>query len=275
MQEKWWKTLCYSWSATFTQDSNTWSNSLHHNRDQFHWSTLCLSGKNRKQNVHMPTYLPVPQVVSCDWLNSGDLSFGIIRFTSQRSVPNIFGSDNASTYLAAADKLQWLLQSNHSTEALVRSGVLWHFIPKHAPWYGGWWEHLIDLTKMSLKKVLGRSRVTLPDLQTLVVEVEAIINDRPMTHVSPNFNDAEPLTPVHLLHCHWIVSLPHEKWQKKTRMFWPLVIDSTDVKLAIELDYKHSFLTSFIHVGNMSTSPHSDNIIRQLVSIVSRLRKAI
>ena len=74
-----------------------------------------------------------------------------------------------------------------------------------------WWEHLIGLTKMSLKKVLGRSRVTLPVLQNLVVEVEAILNDRPLTHVSPDFDDAETLTPAHLLHGHRIMSLPHEE----------------------------------------------------------------
>ena len=90
------------------------------------------------------------------------------RFTSRRSVPKIVVSDNASTYLAAADELQRLLQSDHLTELLGRQGVLWHFIPKRAPWYGGWWERLIGLTKISLKKVLGRSRVTLPVLQTLV-----------------------------------------------------------------------------------------------------------
>ena len=117
----------------------------------------------------------------------------------------------ASTYLAAVDELQQLLQSEHLIEVLGRREVLWHFIPKHAPWYGGWWERLISLTKMSLKKVLGRSRVNLPVLQTLVVEVEATLNDRPLTYVSPEFNDAEPLTPAHLLLGHRTMSLPHQE----------------------------------------------------------------
>ena len=131
------------------------------------------------------------------------------RFASRRSLPQIVVSDNATTYQAAADELQRLLQSRHLTEALGREGVQWQFIPKRAPWYGGWWERLIGLTKMSLKKVLGRSRVSLAVLQTLVVEVEAILNDRPLTHVSSDLGDAEPLTPAHLLHGHRITSLPH------------------------------------------------------------------
>ena len=69
-------------------------------------------------------------------------------------------------------------------------------------WYGGWWERQIGLSKISLKKALGRSRVNLPVLQTLVVEVEAILDDHPLTHVSPDPRDEEPLTPAHLLHGH-------------------------------------------------------------------------
>ena len=78
---------------------------------------------------------------------------------------------------------------------------------KSAP---GWWELLIGLTKMSLKKVLGRARIGLVVLQTLVVEVEAILNDRPLTHVLSDLEDAELLTLAHFLHDHWITSLPHE-----------------------------------------------------------------
>jgi hypothetical protein len=45
-----------------------------------------------------------------------------------------------------------------------------------APWFGGFWERLIGLTKTALKKVLGRASVNLVTLQTLVVEIEAILN---------------------------------------------------------------------------------------------------
>ena len=71
----------------------------------------------------------------------------------------------------------------------------------------GWWEHLIDLTKLTLKKVLGRAHVSLTSLQTLVVEVEAVLNDHPLTYVSPDIIDSVPLTPTHLLYGHGITSL--------------------------------------------------------------------
>ena len=36
-----------------------------------------------------------------------------------------------------------------------------------------------------------------------------------MTHISPDLDDPEPLTPAHLLHGHQIMSLPHEEIQEQ------------------------------------------------------------
>ena len=82
--------------------------------------------------------------------------------------------------------------------------------PQTGSWHGGFWERLVGLTKQSLRKVLGRAFVTLPVLQTIVVEIEATLNDRPLTCVSTDVTDVEPLTPAHLLCDRRIISLPHE-----------------------------------------------------------------
>ena len=50
-------------------------------------------------------------------------------------------------------------------------------------WGAGFWECLIGLMKMTLKKVLGRTFVSLTSLQTIVIEIEAVLNDRPITYV--------------------------------------------------------------------------------------------
>ena len=70
------------------------------------------------------------------------------------------------------------------------------------------WERLIGLTKSTIKKVLCRAAVNLCTLQT-IVDVEAILNDRPLTYVSSDINDAETLTPSHLLYGRRITSLPY------------------------------------------------------------------
>ena len=131
------------------------------------------------------------------------------RFSGRRSTPKTMISDNASTYMAAADELKQLFNLTLLSDTLNRRGIDWKFIPKRAPWFGGFWECLIGLTKLTLKKMLGRTFTTLPILQTLIVEVEAVLNDRPLTYLSSDIKDLQPLTPSNLIYGHHIVMLPH------------------------------------------------------------------
>ena len=61
------------------------------------------------------------------------------------------------------------------------------------------WERLIGQTKTTQKKILGRAHIILQGLQTIIVEVEAVLNDRPITYVSSDVDYPVPLTPSHLL----------------------------------------------------------------------------
>ena len=115
------------------------------------------------------------------------------RFSARKSLPKLMMSDNATTCLAAAEELKKLFESPELKEILHRQNVDWRFITKRAPWFGGFWERLIGLTKTSLKKVLGRASVNLVTLQIIVVEIEAILNDRPLTYVSSDVKDEHHL----------------------------------------------------------------------------------
>lgn len=114
------------------------------------------------------------------------------RFASRRSLPKVIMSDNALAYIATAKVLK--------EELFGQNAVVWKFIPQHAPWYGGWWERLIGITKSCIKKTLGKALVSMEVLQTIITEVESIVNDRPLTHTSSDYHDDEPLTPAHLLY---------------------------------------------------------------------------
>ena len=70
-------------------------------------------------------------------------------------------SDNAFTYLSAADELRSLMQSSEVNKELGKQGVTWKFIPKRALWWGGFWERIVGLTKAALKKVFWETtRIT-------------------------------------------------------------------------------------------------------------------
>ena len=131
------------------------------------------------------------------------------RFSSRRSVPHHMISDNASTFLASSETLKDLFKSPSLREQFSRQGVEWKFIPKRAPWYRHFWERLFGLTEKVISKTLGKASITLTELQTLTIDVEAVLNDRPISCVSSDCADKEPLTPCRLLKGRRITSLPY------------------------------------------------------------------
>ena len=111
------------------------------------------------------------------------------RFIGRRGVPNLMISDNATCFKNEEVRLN---------EELLRLRVKWQFIAEASPWWGGFWERLVQTVKRSLRKVLFRASVTYEELQTTIVEVEGIVNSRPLTYAYDN-DVEEILTPSHLL----------------------------------------------------------------------------
>ncbi|PIK37642.1 hypothetical protein BSL78_25513 [Apostichopus japonicus] len=64
---------------------------------------------------------------------------------------------------------------------------------------GGIWERMIRSVRRILVNLLSQKTVTDEALLTLMTEVEAILNGRPLTPLSMDPKDEEPLTPNHLL----------------------------------------------------------------------------
>ena len=79
-----------------------------------------------------------------------------------------------------------------------RKGVQWHFNLQAAPWWGGMFERLVRSTKRCLKKTLHNARLTYEELLTVLSEIQAVINNRPLTFLYDEPAD-EALTPNHLL----------------------------------------------------------------------------
>lgn len=73
------------------------------------------------------------------------------------------------------------------------------FNPPGASHRGGVWEWLIRSVRKVLHSVLRQQTLNDEGLQTILCEVEAILNSRPITTVSSDPRDLEPLTPNHIL----------------------------------------------------------------------------
>lgn len=67
-------------------------------------------------------------------------------------------------------------------------GIKWKFIVELAPWTGGSYERLIGLVKRNLRKCIGRRLLTVVQMQTILKEIEAVINSRPLVYVGDDFN---------------------------------------------------------------------------------------
>ena len=133
------------------------------------------------------------------------------RHCSLFSTPRLILSDNAQTFKRAEKDLQTLLTHFDSPTiqtAFTHKRIRFLFIPARSPHWGGVYERMVGLMKSILKKVLGRSLVTLAELCTLIKEIQAVLNDRPLTVINPDVHELQPLTHNHLFGFN-ITSLPH------------------------------------------------------------------
>ncbi|KAL2092716.1 hypothetical protein ACEWY4_012514 [Coilia grayii] len=84
-------------------------------------------------------------------------------------------------------------------DALLPDGIEWSFNPPAASHHGGVWERLIRSVRQVLNSTLHQQSIDDEGLQTLFCEAEAILNNRPLSTVSSDSQDLEPLTPNHIL----------------------------------------------------------------------------
>jgi hypothetical protein len=121
-------------------------------------------------------------------------------FIAHHSRPAIIMSDNAKTFEKGAKVFQKIFRDPLTTKQLSDQKVEWRFIPKRAPWYGGFWERLVGMTKEALSKILGRTKPTLNAFRALVADAETVLNDRPLENPSSVVSDGESPSPAHLMY---------------------------------------------------------------------------
>ena len=119
--------------------------------------------------------------------NANTFISSLTRFINRRGCPDVMLSDNGSVYRAEITQ-----------EFAANRGMRWKFIIEGATWKGGAWERLVASVKRCLKKIIGKKKVTYIELQTLIVEIESVLNNRPIG-VDYDNDHEEVLTPNHLL----------------------------------------------------------------------------
>ncbi|XP_071057316.1 uncharacterized protein [Onthophagus taurus] len=140
-------------------------------------------------------------------LTTNNFLLALKRFVARRGKPLHIYSDNGTNFVGAQRELKELtnlVKANIDEIELLETftndqGIHWHFGPPYAPNFGGLWEAGVKSTKHHLKRVLNNDHLTFEEFTTLLVQIEAILNSRPLTPLSNDPDDFTPLTPAHLL----------------------------------------------------------------------------
>lgn len=86
------------------------------------------------------------------------------------------------------------------TTLCSNEGIQWKFLPPYTPHMGGLHESSIKRCKFHLKRVLGQALLTYEEFTTVLVQIEGILNSRPLCPI-PNSttDDITYLSPAHFL----------------------------------------------------------------------------
>ena len=125
------------------------------------------------------------------------------RFIARRGSIKTLKSDNGTNFVGAKRELQKAVSEMDQDlieHYLSKEEIEWSFNPPGASHMGGIWERQIR----TVRKVLAGISVNIENLddesfKTLMCEIEAIVNSRPLTTVSDDPNDLTPLSPSMIL----------------------------------------------------------------------------
>ena len=135
-------------------------------------------------------------------LSTDDFLLALWRFISCHGTVEIIRSDNGTNFVGANNEMKTCLKQLDQVKIksyMCGKNIKWIFNPPASPWMGGVWESLVKSVKKTLKAIV-KDRIFTEDCPyTFLCEVDAVLNSRPLTAISDDINDLEPLTPNHSL----------------------------------------------------------------------------
>lgn len=166
-------------------------------------------------------------------LTSESLINTLKRFFARRGHSKRLFSDHGSNFIGANREIKRFYHLIKRPDQslgnfLAEERLEWSFIPPRAPNFGGLWEAGVKAFKFHFKRVIGNEKLTYEELLTVINQIEAMLNSRPLTPLSSDVEDLNVLTPGHFLIGRPITTLPEPSlleinanrlnlWQRVTR----------------------------------------------------------
>ena len=140
----------------------------------------------------------------CQDLSTEEFMAALRRFCSRRGTPEEIHSDNGTNFVGAHNEFQQVKQMLQSSKDSIsdyacQHHIKWHFIPPRTPHMGGLWESAVKQMKLLMRKRLPAHRLKTDELASVLVEIEAILNSRPLTPIESTDPEVTTLTPGHFL----------------------------------------------------------------------------
>ena len=195
-------------------------------------------------------------------LGHKSLILALRRFIARRGQCKLIISDNFKTFKSSIVK-----------NYLRNHNISWQFILERSPWWGGFYDRLIGLTKACIKKVIGKEKLTWEELETICTEVEGAINTRPLTQIDDDPNN-NILTPNHLIYGRNI----HEKCtdsgdfceithDEATSRLQHIIIIMKQFFKRFEIDYIQSLQERYFYTNNKKYENKSSASVGDIVLI--------
>ena len=144
------------------------------------------------------------RAVHLDLLNTMDTDaylMALRRFIARRGTPAELWSDQGTNFKGGERELKEAFGSMAPTlqRQLASQRIKFHFNPPASPHFGGVWEREVRSVKSALYTCVGSQPVPEEVLLTVLLEVEALLNAKPLGYVSADIADVDPITPNSLL----------------------------------------------------------------------------
>ena len=108
------------------------------------------------------------------------------RFKGRRGIPARVVSDNGQTFNDSKVKA-----------FLLQEIITWNFNVPRGSWWASFFDIIVKLVKHCLRKTLRNARLTFEEFETILIEIEAVLNlDHSHTHM---MNLVSLLTPLMLV----------------------------------------------------------------------------
>ena len=160
------------------------------------------------------------------------------RFVSRRGPCSVLISDRGTNFVGADVELRKMYVEGSEFFRSVGMALqpfitTWQFNPPGAPHFVGIWEAAVRLIKYHLKSVVGETILTYEEFATLLCQVEACLNSRPLTPLQKDTSELFVLTPAHFLigEMSFLLTEPRidgnvlctQRWRRTTQLvqrFW-------------------------------------------------------